>query len=289
LLNVRRLRLIRNDLARSEENLRVTLHSIGDAVITTDTGGRITRMNRIAMPDGGTIFINTSTIELDEIYCSSSTFNIDPGPYLEVQIRATGHGISQENLPQIFEPFIPTKAQGKGTGLGLSAVFGVVQQHGGVISVSSELGSGSNFQILLPLTSQDAISLPVSPPEIRGTGRILIIEDEHTMRVTAKAILEDLGYEIVLASNGPIGITLFKENPSAFDLVILDMIMPEMSGHQCFTIMRKLAPNLRIILSSGFSKEEDVKDMMANGLCKFIRKPFHSATLSRVVHEVMNP
>lgn len=241
-----------------------------------------------AMPDGGTIFISTQIIEIDDLYCSSSTFNISPGPHLEVQIRDTGHGISQENLPRIFEPFFTTKEQGKGTGLGLSAVFGVVQQHRGAIFVTSELGSGSIFQILLPLTSQN-LSQPVLPLEIRGTGRILIIEDEHIMRITAKAILENLGYEVVLASNGLTGLTLFRENPSAFDLVILDMIMPEMSGHECFTKMHKIAPNVRIILSSGFSKEEDVKDMMAKGLCKFIHKPFRSTTLSRIVYEAMHP
>jgi PAS domain S-box-containing protein len=242
-----------------------------------------------AMPDGGTIFITSHTTQLDEFYCKASTFKIEPGPYIELEIRDTGQGIAPENLPRIFEPFFTTKAQGKGTGLGLAAVFGVVQQHRGVITVSSQLGAGTSFQVLLPLTTQEPICLPVTPQLIRGTGRILVIEDEPIMRVTARAILESLGYEVVLASDGLAGLTLFQEDPSAYDLVILDMIMPEMSGRDCFAAMKKIAPDVRVVLSSGFSREEDVEDMKATGLCKFICKPFRSATLSCVVFEAMKP
>ncbi|MBU1137376.1 MAG: response regulator, partial [Proteobacteria bacterium] len=242
-----------------------------------------------AMPDGGTIVISTDTMQLDEFYCEASTFDIEPGPYLAVEVRDTGHGIAPENMLRIFEPFFTTKVQGEGTGLGLAAVFRVVQQHRGAISVYSELETGTSFHVFLPLTSEDAVSLPPSPQVIRGTGQILVIDDEHIMRVTAKAILESLGYSVIPAENGLVGLTLFEEDPSAFDLVILDMIMPEMSGRDCFAALQKIAPDVRVVLSSGFSREEDVEDMKANGLCRFIHKPFRSTTLSRVVFEAMNP
>lgn len=241
-----------------------------------------------AMPDGGTIEINSKTIELDSAYCQASQFDLSPASYLEISIRDNGTGISDDELHKIFEPFFTTKEQGKGTGLGLAAVFGTIQQHQGAINVYSEPGKGTVFHILLPLVKSSECEQPnlnISP--IRGSGKILIIDDEQIMRITAQAILEDLGYETVLASNGQEGIDLFKNNHNDYDLVLLDMVMPIMNGRDCFAKIQEIDPNARVILASGFSREEDVEKMKAQGLCDYISKPYRSITLSQAVHKAL--
>ncbi|MBW2735487.1 MAG: response regulator [Deltaproteobacteria bacterium] len=240
-----------------------------------------------AMPEGGVLRISTQVVELDASYCEASTFDLKPGPHLKIEVRDTGRGIAAKDLARIFEPFYTTKEQGKGTGLGLAAVFGTVQQHGGAITVYSELGTGTSFQLLLPLTKGEAIAQPASPQTIRGSGRILVVDDEPAMRITAEAILVGLGYDVLLAEDGKEGVKIFDENPGAIDLVLLDMIMPVMNGRDCFAAIRKTKPDARVVLSSGFSREEDIQEMMAMGLNAFIRKPFRGAALSQVVHDVL--
>lgn len=238
-----------------------------------------------AMPEGGTIVIATRTLMIDLTYCKASTFELSPGPYIEIEIRDTGCGIAPDVLPHIFEPFFTTKAPGKGTGLGLSAAFGTIQQHYGAISVYSELGSGTCFHLLLPLTISEESGqlLESSEQPISGEGKILVVDDEAVVRQTAQMILKKLGYEVLLSENGQQAVELFKQSPNSFDLVILDMVMPEMNGRDCFAALRKINPEVRVVLSSGFSREKDIEQMQANGLKDFIRKPYRSITLSQVV------
>lgn len=241
-----------------------------------------------SMPGGGEISLLTSNIYLDDVFCRESTFTISAGHYIEVEVLDGGCGIPEENLKKIFEPFFTTKKQGAGTGLGLSSVLGTVQNHNGAISVYSEIGSGTSFRIFLPLTSGDAQEVKKSNQIIPGSGCILMVDDESVMRTVAKAILEELGYEVLLAEDGKKGLDLYKAERQKIDLIILDMLMPVMNGKQCFEEMLKVDPAVKVILSSGFSKEEDVHEMKEKGLCNFIRKPFRRSTLSQVVHEVMS-
>ena len=241
-----------------------------------------------AMPDGGILSITTNTIVADDLFCAAGQFNIKPGFYIQVEIRDTGSGIPHDVIPQIFEPFFTTKGIGKGTGLGLAAVYGTVQQHKGVITVYSEEGQGTSFHILLPLSDKVNKPLPSEDTEvIKGSGSILVIDDEPVMRTTALAILENIGYKVVSAENGRKGLDLFQEDPEAFDLIILDMIMPEMGGYECFQSMQKLDPEVKVILSSGFAREDSVEEMKKRGLCGFVRKPYRAAALSRIVHDAI--
>ncbi|HNX76791.1 MAG TPA: PAS domain S-box protein [Candidatus Rifleibacterium sp.] len=241
-----------------------------------------------AMSEGGTIFVSSKAVDLDAYYCEASPFTLKPGQFAEIEIRDTGYGIPKENLQRIFEPFFTTKAQGKGTGLGLAAVFGTMQQHDGAINVYSEVGIGTCVHVLVPLL-QNATLVEVSePPQpLRGSGRILIIDDEPMMRIIAGGILEDLGYEVLTAENGRQGLEVFKQSDKSISLVILDMIMPEMNGRECFFELKKIAPDLRLIISSGFTRDEDLEKMKAAGAGWFIRKPFRIADLSQIVHEAM--
>ncbi len=240
-----------------------------------------------AMPQGGTLKIATRMVELDRPYCEASPFAIRPGPYLEVEVTDTGCGIAAEDLPRIFEPFYTTKGPGKGTGLGLTAVFGAIQQHQGAISVYSQLKEGTSFHILLPLANDRPVSLPVKPAEIHGASCILVVDDEPIMRVTAQNILQDLGYQVLLAVDGQQGLEKFEAQHEEIDLVIMDMIMPRMNGRDCFKAMKERDHNVRMILSSGFTPEQDLKEMLDQGLCDFIHKPYHREELSQVVARVL--
>lgn len=242
-----------------------------------------------AMPEGGTIHISSQNIELDELYCNSSVFNVQPGHYIEIEVHDSGCGIPPEHLKRIFEPFFTTKEPGKGTGLGLSAVYGTVEQHHGAIMVYSEVDVGTTFHLFFPLTDREFKpgTKPVTIPSENGE-TVLIVDDEKVMRITAKSILESLGYKVLVAEDGKEGMELFEEHIESVDLVILDMIMPERDGRDCFVAMKKLKPSVKVILSSGFSHEEDLAELKKKGLDAFIRKPCRSAVLSRTVHGVLN-
>ncbi len=240
-----------------------------------------------AMPEGGTLCLNTQETWLDEHFCNASSFELHPGRYIEVEVRDNGCGMPQENMGRIFEPFFTTKEKGKGTGLGLSSVYGTVQQHSGSITVYSEKGVGSVFQILLPLAEKAKICEMPEGEVKRGSGSILVVDDEEIMRSTAKAILEALGYEVILAEDGQVALELFSQEKDRIDLVLLDMIMPVMNGRECFERLKKQDPQVNVILSSGFSTEDDLQEMKKSGLKGFIHKPYLTSRLSQIVHEVL--
>ena len=240
-----------------------------------------------AMPDGGTITISSRTVELDSFFCKTSPFDIKPGPFIELEIRDTGQGMPPEDLPRIFEPFFTTKGQGKGTGLGLAAVFGTIQQHGGSIAAYSELGKGSSFCICLPLSEEDKTVATYKPESVQGQGKILLVDDEPLMLAAAKATLQHLGYSVVTAENGALAVEAAKAAPEDIDLVLLDMIMPVMSGRECFEKLLEIRSDFRVILSSGYTHEEDVGEMKEKGLSGFIHKPYRKDELSRLIDQVL--
>jgi len=222
---------------------------------------------------------------VDEALASSSQFDLQPGPHVEVTVRDTGVGIEPDVLPRIFEPFFTTRGSGSGTGLGLAAVYGTLQQHHGAIWVESEPGKGSSFQIMLPLATLAVDSTPaaiLAPPR-KGHGRVLVIDDEPVLRRTARSLLEIGGFEVVLASDGLTGLEIFERDPSAIDVVLLDMIMPRMNGRDCFEAIRKIDPDARVVLSSGYTNEDDLEEMRANGLSGFLQKPYRGAALIEIV------
>lgn len=264
-------------------------HVVGDSSQLHNAILNICLNSSQAMPEGGTIVIATRNLLIDSVYCKASTFDLTSGPYFQIEIRDTGCGIAPDLVPHIFEPFYTTKEAGKGTGLGLSSAFGTVQNHRGAISVYSELESGTCFHLLFPLANSEETSQLFESPEqpIKGEGRILVVDDEFVMRQTAQLNLEELGYEVILSENGQQAMDLFKQSPNSFDLVILDMVMPEMNGRDCFRAMRAINPEVRVILSSGFSREKDVEQMRADGLKGFIRKPYRIVSLSRIVSKAI--
>ena len=241
-----------------------------------------------AMPEGGPLLIQTSDQVLDEHYCSSSAFHLAPGEYLAIRIEDKGSGIPREVMTRIFEPFFTTKEQGKGTGLGLAAVYGTIQQHEGEIKVYSELGIGTTFNILLPLSKNiDQKQIPNDTDNLKGNATILLVDDEHIIRLPLVNMLESLGYHVIQATTGKEAVTLFRKDSEKIDLVILDMIMPVMNGKDCFLKLREFRPDIPVILASGFSESEDIRFLKSQGLNAFITKPFRKAQIAKLVRDVL--
>jgi PAS domain S-box-containing protein len=237
-----------------------------------------------AMPDGGLLKITTEPVTLDEAFCWEREW-MSPGKYLLLEVSDTGGGISAENLERIFDPFFTTKTQGKGTGLGLSMVFGIVKNHGGCVDVRSEAGAGSVFRIFLPESPEGALQekAAMDPALPRGRGRILLVDDQEPVREVAKDMLEALGYEVITAADGLEGVSRYRDLWREIDLVILDMVMPNMSGGDCFRRMKEINPKARVVLSSGYSMDGSIQIVMNEGILAFIQKPYRLEELSRVV------
>ena len=242
-----------------------------------------------AMPDGGALTLSTRNISLDKSYCSSSNFELEPGDYIELSVRDTGCGITPEHQNRIFEPFFTTKTGGKGTGLGLSAVYGSIIQHNGAISIKSHLNEGTTFYLLFPIsTSTRKEMTPIKNTKPHGAGTILVIDDEQLMRTTAKAILSNAGYSVILAENGKEGLKIFRQKSDTIDLILLDMVMPVMNGKDCFRQLKEIDPEVKVILASGFSKDEDIEIMKQQNLRAFISKPYHCHELINLITEILH-
>jgi CheY-like chemotaxis protein len=237
-----------------------------------------------AMPQGGQLKIITEPVTLDEAFCWEREW-MSPGKYLLLEVSDTGGGISAENLERIFDPYFTTKSQGKGTGLGLSMVFGIVKNHGGCVDVRSEAGAGSVFRIFLPESPEGGLQekAAMDPVLPRGRGRILLVDDQEPVREVAKDMLEALGYEVITAADGLEGISRYRDLWREIDLVILDMVMPNMSGGDCFRRMKEINPKARVVLSSGYSMDGSIQVVMNEGILAFIQKPYRLEELSRVV------
>ncbi len=240
-----------------------------------------------AMSDGGEIILRTSNIRLNKTYCEVSQFHIKPGEYIKIEVRDTGSGIPPEYLQKIFEPFFTTKGQGLGTGLGLASVYGTIKNHNGAIYVYSEVGTGTVFHILLPCSRDSVESLQNIGEIITGEGLILLVDDEEIIRITGKDLLKEMGYDVILAKNGLEAVDVFKTRHKEIDLVIMDMIMPEMSGSEAFIKLKKIDKNCKVIIASGFTKDESLDQMKELGLCGFINKPYRDFELGKLLAQIL--
>ena len=237
------------------------------------------------MPDGGEIKIETKNIKLKKAYCDANPFEIKPGEYIEIEIRDTGCGIPLENLQKIFEPFYTTK--GMGTGLGLAAVYGTVQDHHGAINVYSKVGTGTSFHILLPCSEKMVNYQQTDKGILAGSGQILLVDDEEAIRITGEIMLKEMGYQVLLAENGREAVEIFKNQHAEIDLVIMDMIMPEMNGGEAFFKMREIDKNCKVVISTGFANSESLDELRKSGLAGFIRKPYRDFELRQFLAKVL--
>ncbi|MCX5806007.1 MAG: PAS domain S-box protein [Proteobacteria bacterium] len=240
-----------------------------------------------AMPEGGDLSIETRNIVVGENH--AKPYWMAPGRYVQTSISDTGIGMDKKMKERIFEPFFTTKELGRGTGLGLAMVYGIIKNHNGFIDVTSKPGRGTTFALYFPASDKDVVKEKSAAPEImRGTETILIVDDEPDVLVVSKEFLESLGYSVYAVKNGEEAIRLYKEKKDKIDLVVLDMIMPGLSGNETFDRIREVNPQTKIILSSGYSLNSQAQQIMDKGCHGFIQKPFDMTQISRLVRGILD-
>lgn len=245
---------------------------------------------RDAMPDGGRLTIGTSNVGLDD-ETGSRRPDLPPGEYVRLTVRDTGHGMSKAVKARIFEPFFTTKAVGKGTGLGLSTVFGLIKDSGGDITVSSEEGAGATFTIYLPRErASDALPTPAQPgpQQLTGSETILVVEDEAQVRDLVQKVLAAQNYTVLMAPSGQEALTLAANYPEKIHLLLVDVIMPGMSGKTLAESLQEERPDLKILFMSGYTDNIIAYHGVLEPGVNLVQKPFSPVGLARKVRQVLD-
>jgi PAS domain S-box-containing protein len=245
---------------------------------------------RDAMPNGGVMAIETNNKTLDDKYCTFHPF-ARPGHYAVLCVSDTGIGMDAVTLDRIFEPFYTTKEQGKGTGLGLATVYGIVRQHGGFVHVYSEPGIGSTFRVYLPASAQSAEALnraEDSRPIRGGTETVLVAEDHEGLREIAREILTSLGYQVVLAADGEQAVREFQASPGRIDLLLLDVVLPKLSGPEAYARICGEKPGVPVIFATGYGADIALRDKVHQQGLPVLQKPYTARDLARKVREALD-
>lgn len=255
----------------------------GDASQITQTILNLAINARDAMPGGGKLTLKTEARPVEG--AEAINLGLIPGKYCIVTVADTGRGIEKEKLDRIFEPFFTDKEEGKGTGLGLAMVYGVVKNHKGAVSVQSEMGVGSIFKMYFPLSSATTNDRRHDHGKtlIKGTGNVLLVDDQDLVRKVGEKMLAQLGYNVAVAEDGVQGLQYYKQHWASLDVVIVDMIMPNMSGLECLEEMKKVNPNLRAILATGYSRDEISHKLNDSHIVGFMQKPYRLHELSKLI------
>lgn len=244
---------------------------------------------RDAMPQGGVLGIRTEFIELDETFVRAHGYGA-PGRYALILVSDTGRGIDGQMQTKIFEPFFTTKEPGKGTGLGLAIVFGIVKQHNGHISVYSELGSGTTFRILLPLVAAESTEMPTQAPVLPrgGTETILVAEDDLAVRSLMATVLNEFGYQVLTAVDGEEVVEICQTKGNQIALVLMDVVMPRMSGAEACQEIKKLQPDIKVLFLSGYPADMPQSRVVLGEGMELLAKPVIPSHLARKVREMLD-
>jgi len=244
-----------------------------------------------AMPSGGKICIRTASVTLDDSYRPENTY-IKNGPYVMIAVSDNGQGMDRETQARIFEPFFTTKEKGKGTGLGLSTVYGIIKQSGGYVFVQSEIGRGTVFTIYFPRVDEPSEAIgatPVALAAVGGTETVLLVEDEDSVRQLVRETLESRGYRVLEAANGNAALDLAANHADPIHLVITDVIMPGLSGHELVQQLQPTRPGLKVLYLSGYAQDAFPSTAAVDSQKTFLQKPFTLQSLSRKVREILGP
>jgi len=238
-----------------------------------------------AMPYGGSLILKTTNVTHEDM--KAKQFDLVEGDYILLTIADTGVGMDKNIMEFIFDPFFTTKQVGRGTGLGLASAYGIVKSHGGYINVESEKGHGSTFSIYFPASGEKIQKVLITAGEItKTTGTVFLVEDEKIVLEVEKEMLEALGREVLTAGGGKEAVEIYKKKGDKIDLVLLDMVMPDMGGGEVYDRIKEIDPRARILLSSGYSIDGEAREILARGCDGFIQKPYTIKDLSKKISEI---
>ncbi len=239
-----------------------------------------------AMPEGGDLFLKTINATHKDI--KSRLYDPIPGGYVLVSVTDTGTGMDSKTMGRIFDPFFTTKELGRGTGLGLATVYGIVKGHGGYIEVESAKSHGSTFKVYLPASEKKVKKImETTGPILKAMGTILFVDDEKVILEVGEKFLKVLGYKVLIAQSGMEAIEVFKKHRGSIDLVLLDMIMPNIGGGEVYDRLKEISPEVKVLLASGYSIDGEATKILERGCNGFIQKPFDIMQLSRSIRAIL--
>jgi signal transduction histidine kinase len=240
-----------------------------------------------AMSNSGNLYIRTKNVMLDADYVQK--FNVKPGNYIRTSVQDTGVGMDESTIAKIFDPFFTTKEMGRGTGLGLASAYGILRNHGGFIAVASKINEGSTFDFYLPASFKEVgKDKSFEKTLLKGSETILLVDDEDMIIDVTSRMLKKLGYKFLIAQSGQEALELFAAEKNHIDLVILDMIMPGMGGKDTYEALKKINPDVKILLSSGYSISGEAMELINRGCNGYIQKPFSYTQLSQRMREILD-
>ena len=240
-----------------------------------------------AMSGTGELYIQTENVVLNDN--DVKPYGVKSGRYVKISVIDTGIGINKNIQHRIFDPFFTTKEMSRGTGLGLASAYGIIKGHGGIINVQSREGEGTTFNIFLPASSKKIVKEKILQKEIlKGTETILFVDDEDMILDVGRDILKKLGYEVLTAKSGKEAIDIYRINQKKIDMIILDMVMPEMGGGDTYDRLRDVNPDIKVLLSSGYSIDGHAAKILSRGCDGFIQKPFDIKNLSLEIRKILD-
>ncbi|MGD8835925.1 MAG: PAS domain S-box protein [Desulfobacteraceae bacterium] len=240
-----------------------------------------------AMQKGGNLYLTSENVWLDEVFVRPH--EVPPGRYVKISVADTGKGMDESTKRRIFEPFFTTRELGMGTGLGLASAFGIIKNHHGIITVKSRLGKGSTFCIYLPATDQAPELEKISSESIEmGSETILLVDDEPYIIDVAKMMLKGLGYTIITTSSGVDAVDIYKKKKESIDLVVLDLVMPDLGGESIFNMIRKINPKIKVLFASGHYMSDQTRALLQTSSSDFLQKPFNLRQLSTKIRCILD-
>ncbi|NVL89865.1 MAG: response regulator [Desulfobacterales bacterium] len=239
-----------------------------------------------AMPGGGNLILKTMNTTHKDM--RGKRYDPNPGNYVLLTVTDTGMGMDKEIIERIFDPFFTTKEMGQGTGLGLASAYGIIKSHGGYIDVDSKKGEGTTFSIYLPASERKGLKAVKTVERlVQGTGTVLLVDDEDVILEIGRELLEALGYRVLLAEDGKEAVEVYRKDQDGIDIIILDMVMPDMGGGEAYDRMKEINPDVKVLLSSGYSIDGEATEILERGCDGFIQKPFNIKELSGKIREIL--